>query len=176
VKTPGFDTIARKGSEVLLVDNKAYLSRGTVSSASALTKNLSKNVDAALAQLERLAASGVLSEAESQAVAESIKALEKGTFQRTITGAGGIVKGIGRKLAASGIIFKALSAVLAVASFSLDASTTGYTPFEESLTNEEFQLYLRWMRGEDIFGAGKSAIQESMARQCKAGNPAACPD
>ena len=50
----GFDIVARKGSEVLIVDNKAFLSRATASTANALTKGLEANIAAALADIRAL--------------------------------------------------------------------------------------------------------------------------
>jgi Holliday junction resolvase-like predicted endonuclease len=162
----GFDIIARKGSEVLIVDNKAFLSRATASTASALTTNLNRNIADALIDIRALIRGGTLSELETQAASEAIEALEKRTFARVVTGAGGLVTRVGTRLAAQGVSFRTLGVAAArigtavgVLLTVLDANRLSasdeLTPFEKALTRQELDIYRRWGNGEDVFAGSE---------------------
>ena len=97
---------------------------------------------------------------EAQGAAETIEALEKRVFSRVVTGAGGLVTRVGPKLAAQGVSFKALGKIagiaggtaVSVAMFVLDGNAAdNLTPFQESMTVQEWNVYWRWRNGEDVF-------------------------
>jgi RHS repeat-associated protein len=136
VQAGGFDFVVVRGAEVvvgvpevLLGDNKACRSRGTVSSATALDANLRRNVLSARAELTRRLALGAVAPAEEAAIEAALRSLEKGSYQLVVTGAGGRATRVGAKLAAKGIAFRALAGLLVfdvagdVAALVLDAST-----------------------------------------------------
>ncbi len=154
-------TAGKRVFEVLLIDNKAFFRRTTVSTASALTKNLAKNIDLVLEELtEKLGAQG-LKAAEREIVERTILAIQEKEFQLVITGAGGAAKRVGLKLATQGVAFKYLGKVgkaggkvggIAgglVIECILPLGTAG---FEEDvpLDEEEFDLFKRWDQGEDL--------------------------
>jgi RHS repeat-associated protein len=184
----GFDILAIRGSELLIVDNKAFLTRTAVYSASALTVNLEKNLRVARAELVRLVESGRLSTLQAQATTDAIDLLDTKVYKLVVTGAGGIVKRVGTRLVAKGIVFKALARLgIAVAldtvAITLDAKELGETELEMSLDINEWQIHREFMkRGVVIFeeadqsgGLGAGTRTEA-ARQCAggSGNPAAC--
>jgi hypothetical protein len=80
-----------------------------VSSASALTTTLAKNRNLAINELRRITADQSLSLAKRQAAAEATEALEAWMFERAVTGAGGVAKSVGPKLAAAGVTFLKVS-------------------------------------------------------------------
>lgn len=93
--------------------------------------------------------------AQRKAAQETLEALQAGAFKRAVTGAGGIAKAVGPRLAAAGVTFlKVAGAVVGVASFVLaptSAEADDFWEFHESLTDEEYRLWRRYNAGEDIF-------------------------
>jgi Holliday junction resolvase-like predicted endonuclease len=152
----GVDTVARRGTETLVIDNKAYLTRGTASSASALVENLEKNIAKAVLELQERLESRSLSAAERTIIEQTVSALESRSYQRVITGAGGMVGRVGGKLAAAGVAFKGLGSVAGALAFvateAYFAEGVGGFESDVTLTREEEALYGRYKAGEDIFG------------------------
>jgi RHS repeat-associated protein len=144
VNQGGFDMIATKGDETLTIDNKAFLSREVVSSASSLTTNLQKNVVSAIEKLTaRLGEEGV-SDAEAAAIRVAIRALESGAFQRVITGCGGIASKVGPKLARAGVVFRVLGkagVLITIAVEAYNAEPVGGFLADVPLTDEELKAY-----------------------------------
>ena len=103
VTANGFDFVAVKGFEVIVVDNKA-VRRNSISSATSLVgKTLRKNIHMAQAELIHRLAQGGLSEAEEKAVRTALRSLQKRGFQLMITTAGGTATRVSARLAARGI-------------------------------------------------------------------------
>jgi RHS repeat-associated protein len=158
----GFDTIAARGSEVLIVDNKAFLSRRTASTATALVENLAPNLSKALGELDAKLGSAALSRGEAALVEQTIAALRAGAFQRVVTGGGGIVSRVGSRLAAAGVVFRGAGQIggmvagplLFIATEGYFAEGVGGFEADTTLSPEAEELWGRFKAGEDILGEG----------------------
>ncbi len=163
VNSGGFDFVAKKGSEVLVGDNKAFLTRKSAGSATSLVENLDQNLTTAINELQARLERRSLSAAERTAIERSIVALETGAYRRVVTGAGGVVARVGSKVAAAGVSFLKIGkwgagavSVITELVFADQVDAQGLPVFlkEVELTPDEQALYLRYYAGEEIFAEG----------------------
>jgi hypothetical protein len=106
----GIDIYSYKDGLVYLIDNKAFTSHGNISSVSALTTNLAKNIATAERDLAAMAADVTRSVAERQIIRQALTALQQNQYVKAVTNAAltknaEIKTGVTQALASRGIRF-----------------------------------------------------------------------